>query len=318
MRHLNPPTPTRGVRWWWILIGPLVVGWSAVFGSTADGQAVAPETPPAATAASTLEVSIQHQVRVPHDAITESSGLFASRRDPTCVWTHNDSGDSARLFAIETATGRCVGEWVLAIDRPVDWEDMTGFSDGERSRLVIADCGDNASKRSSIQLIVIDEPDPRSSGVIAKSDVRSITVRYPGGPMDCEAVWWDADRHAVMLLAKRWLGSAELLAAVLPVDVPPDVAPKHSVVIANAIGRLPAMLVTGADVDPKTGEIWVISYWHVWKFSPSQFAGNGAKTPIATWRAPAWKQIEAITLDGVGNVWISTEGSPMLLGRLGF
>jgi hypothetical protein len=35
--------------------------------------------------------------------IPEASGLAVSRRDPGLLWSHNDSGNAAVLFALDTA-----------------------------------------------------------------------------------------------------------------------------------------------------------------------------------------------------------------------
>jgi hypothetical protein len=37
---------------------------------------------------------------VQNDQIREASGIVASRQNPGVLWVHNDSGDSARVFAI--------------------------------------------------------------------------------------------------------------------------------------------------------------------------------------------------------------------------
>ena len=45
--------------------------------------------------------------KIDFDQITESSGLVKSRKYPSVYWTHNDSGDSARIFAI-TEIGKII------------------------------------------------------------------------------------------------------------------------------------------------------------------------------------------------------------------
>ena len=55
--------------------------------------------------------------------------------------------------------------------------------------LWIADTGDNATSRASVQLYRVDEPGPTDARVAA----RRIEVRYPDGPHDVEAVLADPD-----------------------------------------------------------------------------------------------------------------------------
>ena len=56
-------------------------------------------------------------------AVDELSGISASRRTDGVWWVHNDSGDSARVFAVGT-DGRDLGEFDLAGTAAVDWEDI--------------------------------------------------------------------------------------------------------------------------------------------------------------------------------------------------
>ena len=68
-------------------------------------------------------------VRLADPRITESSGLALSRAHPHTVWTVNDSGDSARLFAVDTRTGETVG--LRTFDAPVrDVEALAITSEG--------------------------------------------------------------------------------------------------------------------------------------------------------------------------------------------
>ena len=82
--------------------------------------------------------------RLDHPPIREASGLVASRRYPGVFWVHNDSGDTARVFAMSTS-GRHLAEVQLLGVEANDWEDMAivAAPDGGPDRLVIADMGDS-------------------------------------------------------------------------------------------------------------------------------------------------------------------------------
>src|SRR5438477_556362 len=71
----------------------------------------APITPPSAVAEPTAKPPyVAHKIcDLPDERIDESSGLAASRKYPGCLWTHNDSGDSARLFLLD-AQGKTLSE----------------------------------------------------------------------------------------------------------------------------------------------------------------------------------------------------------------
>src|SRR5437867_2032775 len=55
--------------------------------------------------------------------LNEASGLVASRNNANVLWTHNDSGDSARVFALDTQ-GRKLGIYTLPGAANVDYEDI--------------------------------------------------------------------------------------------------------------------------------------------------------------------------------------------------
>jgi hypothetical protein len=48
------------------------------------------------------------QGRIDSSELDEASGLAASRLHPGILYSHNDNGDSPRLFAIDESTARVV------------------------------------------------------------------------------------------------------------------------------------------------------------------------------------------------------------------
>ncbi len=97
--------------------------------------------------------------------IDESSGLVQSKLWPEVLWTHNDSGDKARIYAIDL-----VGDIIKpkkakkdfkGIKIPdtvnIDWEDITTDDNGN---LIIAACGNNENARRDLALYLIREPNP--------------------------------------------------------------------------------------------------------------------------------------------------------------
>lgn len=118
--------------------------------------------------------------RIADERITESSGLALSRAHPHTVWTANDSGDTARVFAVDTRTGLTVG--VHRFGAPVwDVEALALDTDG---RLLVGDLGDNTSSRKVARIFWFDEPAlGETSGSWA-----SWEVAYPDGPHDAEAL----------------------------------------------------------------------------------------------------------------------------------
>ena len=61
--------------------------------------------------------------KVENSAINEASGLAAGINNPNMLWTHNDSGDSARLFLLDEY-GRFQAQFKLEGISNRDWEDI--------------------------------------------------------------------------------------------------------------------------------------------------------------------------------------------------
>jgi hypothetical protein len=119
--------------------------------------------------------------------IPESSGLAVGRRNPGVLWSHNDSGSAAVLFALDTA-GSTVGRVRVPI-RTRDWEDISAARCGSNDCLYIADIGDNGfntSPRRRIQIYRVPEPAPGDSETAAP-EVFSAT--YADGPHNAEAMF---------------------------------------------------------------------------------------------------------------------------------
>jgi hypothetical protein len=116
-------------------------------------------------------------------AISESSGLAASRRYPGTFWTHNDRGSRARLFAI-TRDGKLLKDFRLDAVALSDWEDIA--IDGE-GHLYLGDVGNNNETRTEIAVHQIAEPDPKSDALFVRP-ARTWRLRYPDQPFDCESL----------------------------------------------------------------------------------------------------------------------------------
>ena len=88
--------------------------------------------------------------------LNEASGLAHSKLDPGILWVINDGGPAV-VYAIDH-TGRERGRVKIADAKNKDWEDIVSFSVGGTAYLMIADIGDNDSKRKDVTLYVIEEP----------------------------------------------------------------------------------------------------------------------------------------------------------------
>jgi hypothetical protein len=106
-------------------------------------------------------------------AIAESSGLVKSRRHPDVFWTHNDSGDVARFFAID-GRGHLLAEYQVDGAQNVDWEDIAIDDAGH---LYLGDFGNNANQRRDLVIYRVPEPDPAAPARRVGVD-RALHFRY--------------------------------------------------------------------------------------------------------------------------------------------
>ncbi|CAB4536119.1 unannotated protein [freshwater metagenome] len=116
-------------------------------------------------------------------AITEASGIAASRANPGMYWVHNDSGDSARVFATDLS-GAATGRFTIDGATARDWEDIAvgpGPAEGS-SYLYLGDIGGNKG-RSNLSIYRAVEPGilPGASGVRGSVPAERIDVLYPDG-----------------------------------------------------------------------------------------------------------------------------------------
>ncbi|WDQ19063.1 hypothetical protein [Rhodopirellula sp. P2] len=257
-------------------------------------------------------------VELADEELNESSGMVFSLRDPTCIWSHNDSGDRARLFAFDAKTGQATGQWQFPGVTAVDWEDLAilpPIQSDAPARLVIADCGDNQAKRDHIELLVVEEMDPRQSGELEPEQVRMVRVSYPDGAHDCEAIWFDEPSQELMLLCKRFVPWVGLYRVALFNEATGKLEQQ---VTARLVTQVPIALATAADRDLQTGDVWVATYWQAMKFSKADHAtlkDQMAQTPIAI-DLPSLRQVEAISVDSQSGVWVTSEGAPAPLVQL--
>ncbi len=249
--------------------------------------------------------------RIKESDLTESSGLAASNVKPDRWWTHNDSGDKARLFAFSTS-GKSTGECRLKNVDARDWEDMASFVDGDTPRLIVADCGDNNAKHKSIKLYLFDEPNPNRSDTI--KDFQTLQVTYDDGPRNCEAVAVDVRRRKIILIEKALIPYA----GIYELDLP-SAEQKDQKVVAKRIGSLTIPIVTAMDLDQSNGDVWIVNYIQAFRFpraSKDQTLLQQLRILPDPIEIPKWKLIEAIAVDTGHKAWITSEGESAPFGSL--
>ncbi len=160
----------------------------------------------AATCARTLKLASAGPITDP--AMTELSGLVASRTQPNVWYTHNDSGDTNRFFAIDS-TGATLATFTVTGATAIDWEDIAigpGPTPGLQY-LYLADIGDNTSVRSEVQVYRIAEPAiPATNGSYPVAGAATLHLQYVGGPRDAESLLVDPRNGQLTIIEKRLSG----------------------------------------------------------------------------------------------------------------
>ena len=154
--------------------------------------------------------------------IVEASGLAASRKNANVLYTHNDSGDGARILAISTS-GEYLGTYYIGNAPAVDWEDMAigpGPQSGE-NYLYIGDIGDNDKVRTSVNVIRVEEPliaADAAPGVTTLGGEEVFSLVYPDKPHDAETLFVDSVSGDVFVVVKADSGKSPVFRAAAPLS----------------------------------------------------------------------------------------------------
>ena len=220
-----------------------------------------------------------------NEDILESSGLAISHRSANLFWTHNDSGDAARIFAFDQR-GRDIGTCKIAGAKAVDWEDMASFVRDGTNWLLLADVGDNARRRDTCQLYLVKEPRPAAAAATVHAVFQ---FRYANGPRDCEAVGVDASANKVLLVSKSLVGPT-----AFELDLPAE--PTDATLVAKPLARLALPAVTAMDVSADGRHAVVMNYVeaHVYDRADGESWRVALRRPPRVIKLPHLRQAEAI------------------------
>jgi hypothetical protein len=278
-----------------------------------------PPKPPVLAAACAKTLVATTPGTVASNSLDEISGIAASRRSNGVYWVHNDSGDSARVFAIGT-DGRDLGEFALSGASAVDWEDIaTGPGPvAGVAYLYLADIGDNAKSRASVQVYRVPEPlvDPAlpPGAPQTLTGVSTLTFTYPDGPHDAEGFIVDPTNGQLFVVTK------DLIGGVAQVFRAPANLAGGSTIWLTLVATVPLGFlhgVTGADITPNGDVVALRTYVSVSLYprragqSLAQ-AFSQASCKGASSGAEAQGEAIGFTRDGRGYVTVSEGVHPAL------
>jgi hypothetical protein len=207
-----------------------------------------------------------HLADLEYQAIKESSGLAASRRNPNLLWTHNDSGDEPFIYAFDHS-GKHRGVWRVVGAKAQDWEDMAIGPGPNRgaSYLYLGDIGDNQKKRDEIAVYRVVEPqltpaDSSSSREHPRSTQPTdvIRMRYPDGKHNAETLLVHPVTGDLYVVTKVSGEPARVYKAKAPLS-------KTAITILKQVGevRFPNAFVgviTGGSISPDGRRVTLCDY----------------------------------------------------------
>jgi hypothetical protein len=248
------------------------------------------------------------------DELDETSGLVVSAKNRATLWLNNDSGDSARVFAV-APDGSRRGTYALSGAEAIDWEDLA-IGPGPNAGapyLFVGDIGDNGEKRPNIVVYRVAEPEVAGDGgEHTLTGVDALTLQYPDGAHDAEALMADPRTGALYIVIKRLTGGA---AAVY--RAPADLAGGSTTTLTKVgeidLPRVPlAASVTAADISRDGAVIGVRTYGGVrlWARSTRQAVMAALKGAPCQGPVPIEVQGETIGFHPDGRSYFTvSEGS---------
>lgn len=150
------------------------------------------------------------------EPLVELSGLVASRTQPGIFYAHNDSGDSARFFAI-SANGSITQTFMLDGGSATDWEDVALGPCPGGTCVYLGDIGDNLRFRSNYAVYRVPEPSV-SSGATSVPWER-FPFEYPqAAKHNAEAIFMHPRSGRLYLVTKEDSAPSEVFRFPLPFD----------------------------------------------------------------------------------------------------
>ena len=218
----------------------------------------------------TLPTLLQRTGTLRSQRLMESSGVAVSRRFNGVLWTHNDSGDKPVVYAINAA-GDLLRIYHVPGAAAVDWEDITlaPCPGAPGPCLFIADTGDNSEKRKTSTIYIVPEPDYSASPAVDTSSTataRGVTIRYPDGPHDVEAIFVAPSGNVSLVTKGRSHG-------VLHFVIPRDSLSRDTTwaILLETLPITPqrtlGRLVTGAAISPSKKTVVVRTYSELFFFT---------------------------------------------------
>lgn len=253
------------------------------------------------------------------DDIEESSGLAVLPGRERLFLTHNDSGDSARVFLVDTS-GKTVTTIDLEKADAVDWEDLAlGAKDSAgMPEVLVGDIGDNDEVRPQVQIYRFALPADAGRSKRSRVRARKYQFTYPDRPRNAESLLVNPTSGQILIVSKSLLGSEFFVAPNPPVEGRPNrlrlVGKVQFPQLLKQLGKptrsLGSALATGGAISPDGKRLVLRTYTDAfeWRIPVDGLAGIGRVLP--RWiEVPDVAMGESITYSPAGDrCYTSAEG----------
>jgi hypothetical protein len=190
--------------------------------------------------------------------VNEASGLMASDVHDDVFYVHNDSGDSARFFAL-SQSGTLLATFGVSGASAVDWEDASLGPCPAGSCVYLGDIGDNPETRTSYALYRVPEPATLADATLT---AEAFPFVYPDGSHNAETLLVHPVTGRVWVVTKA---SGSALIYRFPATLTPGQT--HTLEAMGSIFSPDGSLVTGGDVHPAGAGVLLRTYLGVYFYS---------------------------------------------------
>lgn len=196
--------------------------------------------------------------------IDESSGLAASKCSDDVFWTHNDSGDDAFIFAINSK-GKKLATYKVKNAENTDWEDIAEYKDKNgQCFLYIGNIGNNTRARTEFKIYRVKEPSDFSKESSKKNpqmteNSEAIKFSYPDLRHDAETLLVHPQTGDIYIITKRLTGAAGVYK--LKSDYDKTNTNKLEKIADFSVPAVPEGLLTGGDISPDGRRLIICDYF---------------------------------------------------------
>lgn len=243
---------------------------------------------------------------IPAD-LNENSGMWIDNNQQ--IWLHNDGGDSAKLYALDTF-GTIQKTVIVTNAANFDWEDITHDAQGN---LYIGDFGNNNNNRQNLRIYKIPNPNTIVGRTTTATEIKFFYPEQTAFPApdtdknyDAESLIYHNDSLYIFTKDRTSPHQGYTRLYQLPTDTG-----THAAILLDSFltGQSNFVFeITGAASSPNGQQIALINANTIWVFSDfvgSDFFGGTAQTyPLGS-----TTQKEALDFLDDSTIYFSNENS---------